>query len=389
MAFLDSPKEEEIKMEIAICGKPSSGKSSFFKASTMIDVPISSRPFTTIKPNVGVSYVTKKCVCQELGVKCNPRNSQCVNGIRMIPIKLWDIAGLIPGAHEGKGLGNQFLSDIIQSDMLIHIVDASGKTDVEGNPTDKHDPTEDVGFLEEEIEMWFAGIIRKNLKKVRDEKKAAEALSGLGIKAEHVEQAINKVGLDPDALAKEIRRLSKPILIAANKIDLPTSQENLEKIKKAFPDMTIVPCSAEAEITLRTASKADFIDYVSGKNNFEIKKDLTEQQKKGLELIRKLVLEKYGSTGVQECLNKSVFEFLNYIAVYPVENESKFSDKKGNVLPDVFLMPKGSTALDLAYKVHSDIGDKFIGAVDARTKKRVSADYELKDGDILSIQSRK
>ena len=374
-------------MEIAICGKPSSGKSSFFKAATMIDVPISSRPFTTIKPNVGVSYVTTECPCKSLGLKCNPRNSQCVNGIRMIPIKLWDIAGLIPGAHEGKGLGNQFLNDIIQADMLIHIVDASGKTDAEGNTTDSHDPSEDVGFLEKEIEMWFAGIIEKNLKKIRDKEKAAEVLSGLGIKASHVEEAINKVGLEPVDLAKELRRLSKPILIAANKIDLPSSEENLAKLKSSFPN--IIPCSAEAEITLRTASKAGFLDYVPGTNNFEIKKDLTEQQKKGLELIRKIVLEKYGSTGVQTCLNKSVFDFMDYIAVYPVENESKFSDKKGNVLPDVFLLPKGSTALDLAYKVHSDIGDKFIGAIDAKTKKRVSADYELKNGDILSIQSRK
>lgn len=376
-------------MEIAICGKPSSGKSSFFKAATMIDVPISSRPFTTIKPNVGVSYVTTECPCKSLGLKCNPRNSQCVNGVRMIPIKLWDIAGLIPGAHEGKGLGNQFLNDIIQSDMLIHIVDASGKTDAEGNATDSHNPSEDVGFLEEEIEMWFASIIKRNIAKIKEKQKAAEILSGLGIKPKHVEEAIQKVGLDPDCLAKELRKMSKPILIAANKIDLPSSSENYEKIVKGFPRTTVVPCSAEAEITLRTASKADFIDYVPGSKSFEIKKDLTDQQKKGLELIRQLVLEKYGSTGIQDCLNKSVFEFLNYIAVYPVENESKFSDKKGNVLPDVFLIPKGSTALDLAYKVHSDIGDKFIGAIDARTKKRVSADYELKDGDILSIQSRK
>lgn len=372
-------------MEIAICGKPSSGKSSFFKAATMIDVPISARPFTTIKPNVGVSYVTTECPCKALGLKCSPRNSQCLNGTRMIPIKLWDIAGLIPGAHEGKGLGNQFLNDIIQSDMLIHIVDASGKTDAEGNATDGHDPSEDVGFLEEEIELWFASIIKRNIAKIRDQQKASEILSGLGIKPEHVEGVIKKVGLEPDSIAKELRRLSKPILIAANKIDLPSSGENFDSMKKRFD--LVVPCSAEAEITLRTASKAGFIDYVPGSKSFEIVKDLTDQQKRGLDLIRQLVLEKYGSTGIQDCLNRAVFEFLDYIAVYPVENESKFSDKKGNVLPDVFLMPKGSTALDLAYKVHTDIGNKFIGAIDAKTKKRVSADYELKNGDILSIQS--
>ncbi|MFH1473571.1 MAG: redox-regulated ATPase YchF [Candidatus Aenigmatarchaeota archaeon] len=376
-------------MEIAICGKPSSGKSSFFKSSTMIDVPISSRPFTTIKPNVGVAYVTTDCPCKELGLKCSPKNSQCVNGTRMIPVKLWDVAGLIPGAHEGKGLGNRFLTDIIQTDMLIHIVDASGKTDAEGNATDKHNPSEDVKFLENEIELWFASVIKRNLAKIRDKEKASDILSGLGIKPDHIETALNEAGLEPLGLARELRKLSKQILIAANKIDLPSSHDNLERMKGDFPELTIVPCSAEAEITLRTASKVSFIDYVPGSKTFEIKKELNENQKKGLELIRKVVLDKYGSTGVQDCLNKAVFEFLNYIAVFPVENESKMSDKKGNVLPDVFLLPKGSTALDMAYKVHTDIGDKFIGAIDARTKKRVSADYELKNGDILSIQSRR
>ncbi len=376
-------------MEIAICGKTNVGKSSFFKASTMIDIPISARPFTTIKPNVGISYVTSTCPCKELNLKCNPKNSQCINGVRLIPVKLWDIAGLIPGAHEGKGLGNQFLNDIIQADMLIHIVDASGTTDAEGNKTEGHDPSEDIKFLEEEIDLWFASIINRNIKKIRDEKKAATVLSGLGIKEKHVNEAINKIGINPEELAKELRKLSKPILIAANKIDLSNSEKNLEKMRKNFPDLIIVPCSAETEIALRTASKAEFIDYISGSKDFVIKKELNDKQQIALNLIKEKVLDKYNSTGIQECLNKAVFDFLKYIAVYPVENEHKFSDKKGNVLPDVFLMPPNSTALDLAYKVHTDIGKSFIGAIDARTKKRVSADYELKNGDVISIQSAK
>lgn len=374
-------------MEVAVCGKPSCGKSTFFKASTMIDVPISSRPFTTIKAKVGIAYVTSKCPCKELNLKCNPKNSQCVNGIRLIPVKLWDTGGLIPGSHSGRGIGNQFLNDIIQADMLIHIIDVSGTTDSEGNPCKEHDPSEDIKFLEQEIDLWFASIIKRNLKKIRDEKEVATVLAGLGIREKHIKEASNKVGFEPEKLAKELRKLSKPILIAANKIDLPDSKNNLDKMKNDFPDLTIVPCSAEAEIALRTASKNDFIEYIPGSNSFTIKKELDEKQKKALELIKKVILDKHETTGVQDCLNKAVFDFLNYIAVYPVENEHKFSDKKGNVLPDVFLMPSGSTALDLAYKVHTDIGKKFIGAIDARTKKRVSADYVLKNGDIISIQS--
>lgn len=374
-------------MEVAVCGKTNVGKSTFFKASTMIDVEISNRAFCTIKPNFGIAYITDKCPCQELKIQCNPNNSKCMNGVRLIPVKLWDIAGLIPGAHEGRGLGNQFLNDIMRADVLIHIVDVSGTTDLEGNPTTGHDPGEDVKFLEDEIDMWFTDVIQRNLKKIRDEKKAKVILSGLGINEKQIQTVLDKVGLEPEQIAKELRRLSKPILIAANKMDLSSSEENLKKLEKDFPHLTIVPCSAEAEIALRTAEKNGFIEYVPGSNDFEIKKDLTDNQQRALELIRNNVLKKFGSTGVQDCLNKAVFDFLKYVAVYPVENEFKFSNKKGEVLPDVFLMPPNSTALDLAYKVHTDIGEKFIAAIDARTNKRVSADYVLKNGDIISIKS--
>jgi len=246
----------------------------------------------------------------------------------------------------------------------------------------------DIKFLEEEINLWFTEVIKRNLKKIKDEKTAANVLAGLGIKEKHIGEAIDKVGLEPEKLAIELRRLSKPILIAANKMDISVSEDNLKKLRQEFPNLTIIPCSAEAEIALRTASKADFIEYIPGNKDFEIKKELNEEQKNGLELIRKKVLEKNGSTGIQACLNKAVFEFLNYIAVYPVENEHKFSDKKGNVLPDVYLMPSGSTALDLAFKVHTDIGEKFIAAIDARTGKRIGRDYILKKNDIIKILIR-
>jgi hypothetical protein len=373
-------------MEIAICGKTNVGKSSFFKAATMIDVEISNRIFCTIKPNVGISYVTSVCPCNELKIKCNPRNSQCINGVRLIPVKLWDIAGLIPGAHEGRGLGNQFLNDIIQADMLIHIVDASGTTDSEGQPTEGHDPSEDVRFLEEEIDLWFADVIERHLEKIKDEKKAEGILAGLGIKDKHVKEVMEKIGLNNiKEFARELRKISKPMLIAANKMDLPRSEENIKKMRKDFPHLAIVPCSAEAEIALRVAAKAGFIDYIPGVKDFTVKKELNEKQKRALELIKTNILDKYGSTGIQDCLNKAVFDFMKYIAIYPVENEHKFSDKKGNVLPDVFLMPPNSTALDLAFKVHTDIGEKFIGAIDASTGRKVGGDHILKNNDIIKI----
>jgi hypothetical protein len=376
-------------MEIAICGKTNTGKSSFFKAATMIDVEISNRIFCTIKPNVGITYVTSSCPCTELKIKCNPVNSQCLNGVRLIPVKLWDIAGLIPGAHEGRGLGLEFLNDIIQADMFVHIVDASGTTDAEGQPTSDYDPSNDVKFLEEEIDLWFADVIKRHIEKIKDEKKAEGILAGLGIKDKHVKEVMERIGLSNiKEFARELRKLSKPMIIAANKMDLPKAEENIKKMRKDFPHLTIVPCSAEAEITLRVAAKTGFIDYTPGVKDFTIKKELNEKQKKALELIKTNILDKYGSTGVQECLNKAVFDFMKYIAVYPVENEHKFSNKKGNVLPDVFLMPPNSTTLDLAFKVHTDIGQKFIGAIDARTGRKVGSDHILKHNDIIKILTK-
>ena len=129
---------------------------------------------------------------------------------------------------------------------------------------------------------------------------------------------------------------------------------------------------------------------MSGEDHFEILKpeELSDAQLKGLEYIQTSILDVYGSTGVQDALNYAVFELLNRIVVYPVSDEHKYTDQKGNVLPDGFLVPKGATPKELAYIVHTDIGDKFMHAVDARKNMRVASDYELQDGDIISIVTR-
>ncbi len=374
-------------MLIGLVGAPNSGKSSFFKAATMIDVKIASYPFTTIEPNHGIAYVTAKCPCTELKTKCEPQNSLCMNGTRLVPIELLDVAGLVPGSHAGRGRGNQFLNNLIRGDLLVHIVDSSGLTDSEGNPASGYNPCETVRFLENEIDLWFVSVIRRNLEKIKDKSKAGEILAGIGVKKEHVDSALPEAGLNPEILAKELRKISKPMIIVANKIDLAESEANLDKIKKTFPNLTIIPCSAEAEIALRTAAKAGVIEYVSGESDFKILKSVTNQQKSALEFIRENVLKKFGSTGVQNCLNAAVFDFLAYRTVYPVENVAALSDKKGRVLPDAHLMPSGSTARDLAYKIHTDIGKTFLYAVDCRTKKRIGADHLLQDSDIISVVS--
>ncbi|MFH0711440.1 MAG: redox-regulated ATPase YchF, partial [Candidatus Aenigmatarchaeota archaeon] len=382
-------------LEVGIVGKPSSGKSSFFKAATLIDVKISPVPFTTIKPNRGTSHVIIDCVCKEFGTQCKPKYGMCKNGKRFIPVLLWDVAGLVPDAHLGKGMGISFLDDIRQTSALVHIVDASGMTDEEGKVTTDHDPEKDLEFLEREIDLWFATVIKKAVTKFERQigkmdhsdlvQMLSEQLSGLEVKKGHIEETLNKVPLaEVEKFAAELRKIAKPIIIAANKIDLNEAQMNFEKMKQKHS--LVIPTSAEAEIALKKAAEKNLIEYLPG-GNFSIldQTKLEGPQLEALEIIRKEVIEKYGSTGVQTCLNTAVFELLNHIAVYPVADARKLTDKDGNVLPDVFLVPKGTTVKELAFRIHTSLGEKFIAGIDARTKRRLAADHALNDRDVVEI----
>lgn len=388
-------------MEIGVVGKPNVGKSTFFKSLTLSEVEVANFPFTTIKANVGVGYVRGECPCRSLETGCNPGNSSCIGGIRFIPVKMHDVAGLVPGAHEGKGLGNQFLDDLRQADVLIHVLDMSGRTDEDGEATTGHDPGKDIVFLEDEVDYWFAGIIQRNWNKIKSkvlhgagklEVLLWEQLSGLGITEAAIVKALKKCGLDSQsgwdagdirAFARILRENAKPIVLAANKIDL--GGDNYERLKESHG---LIPCCAEAELALREAGGQGIIKYVPGAGDFELVGEAGEKQVKALEFMREKILSVYGSTGVQECVEKAVYDVLDYIAVYPVENEHKYSDKNGNVLPDVFLMPRGSRVIDLAYRVHTDIGENFVGAVDCRSGKKVGKEHELSDCDVIKIHAR-
>ncbi len=389
-------------MQIGIVGKTNVGKTTFFSAATMVDAEISNRVFTTIKPNIGVGYVTAPCVCRELGVQCQPQNSRCENGIRLIPVRIIDIAGLVPGAHKGRGLGNQFLSDIMEAQALVHVVDASGGTDDEGNSVrpGTHEPMEDVLFLEREMDYWILGILKKNWHSifrkagagdVKLEEELHKQISGLGITIDDVRHALLEAPVDEKSCDDDIlrfveilRKKSKPMIVAANKADVPEAEENINKMKET--EVPAVPCSAESELALRKAEKEGDIKYVPGDRDFEIiKPELEDKKRKALEFIRNNVMKKFGGTGVQECLNRAVFDLLGMIVVYPVENENKYTSGKGHVLPDAYLVPKGTTARELAGIIHTDFLEKFTAAIDARKKQRISADHELKNGDIVKI----
>jgi ribosome-binding ATPase YchF (GTP1/OBG family) len=394
---------------LGVIGKPNTGKSTFFTASTLAPAEIANYPFTTIKSNRGIGYVRTQCVHKEFGVEDNPSNSLCLDGTRLIPVELIDVAGLVPGAWEGRGLGNQFLDEIRRADALIHIIDASGGTDCEGRTCKmgEHDPIEDVKFLENEITMWTAAIIKKDWAKTartaETDKKGVlgaleERLSGLSIKRSQIFEAIRNTKLNQEkpttwseddliSFVDALRRISKPMLIVANKMDLPTAKENIEKLRKL--DYSVIPASAEAELALRRAAEKELINYKPGDADFKIvqPEKLLPVQSKALETIREKILVPYGSTGVQKAINTAYFNFLNMITVYPVEDVEHLSNHEGRVLPDAYLIPQGTTARQFAYVIHTDLGESFLYAVDARHKTRIGENSILKDKDVISIVS--
>jgi ribosome-binding ATPase YchF (GTP1/OBG family) len=389
-------------LSIALAGKPNAGKSTFYTAATMADVEVGNYPFTTIDANRGVSHVRTDCPCLDREEPCG--NDNCHDGKRYVPIELLDVAGLVPGAHEGRGLGNQFLDELTNADAILHVVDASGGTDEEGEPVEvgAHDPVEDIDFIEEEMDRWLASIVDRNWETIERQSRSpdfdiddslTEMLTGVGATEHDVARVLRRVeypahpeewtDADRQRLAAEVRAETKPIIVVANKADI-APEGNIERLRGAAE--TVIPATADGELALRRAVEAGVVDYDPGDPDFEITGDLSDSQAEGLERIRD-VMGEFGGTGVQDALDTVVYDVLDQITAYPVQNESKWTDATGNVLPDAHLLAAGSTPLDLAYAVHSDIGDGYLHAVDGREGRRIGEDTELAEGDVIKIVS--
>jgi ribosome-binding ATPase len=395
-------------MLIGVVGKPSVGKSTFFKAATLMDIDIANYPFTTIKPNHGVGHVRVTCVSKEFGVQPNPRVGY-VRGDhqRFITVDMIDVAGLVRGAHEGKGMGLAFLNDLNQADALIHVIDVSGSTNEGGEPVPagSYDPANDIRFLEEELDYWYLDILKKPWEKfsrataqtnTETFKALHKQFSGLGSTEEMIKRLLKDLGLHEKKLnvwteqdlfgfASALRKETKPMIIAANKIDVPGAEKNYRRLRAEFPQLSIVPCSAESELALREADKHKLIEYIPGDKEFSVIGSPNEKQQKALDYIKKEILGVFvEGTGVQSVLNNVVFGVLEMIAVWP-GGVNKLADKDGNVLPDVFLLKKGSTTLDFAYKIHTDIGKGFIRAIHVPTKRTVGKEFVLSHRDVIEI----
>jgi hypothetical protein len=398
-------------MIVGVVGKPNVGKSTFFKASTLAEVEIANYPFATIKANSGVGYVKVDCVDEYFKTQCNPRTGFCLNHKRFLAVELVDVAGLVPGAHEGKGLGNEFLEDLRPADVLIHVIDASGGTNEKGESIDvgSYDPSNDIKFLENELDLWYLGILKRGWEKfartMQQEKldvvkTIAKQLSGLKVLETHVEIGLKELKLKeipPQQwneqqmlnFARSLRRQTKPMIIVANKIDLPKGKENYKKLRETYPNLIIIPCAADAELALREAAKKELIEYVPGEKDFKIIGEIEGKQKVALNFIKSKILDwNVEGTGVQAAINSAVFGLLRYIHIYP-GGINNLEDKDGNILPDCFLMKEDSTALDFAFRIHTDIGNGFIKAMDVKKKLPVGKEHILSNGDVIEIMSNK
>ncbi|MFC4358860.1 redox-regulated ATPase YchF [Halobium salinum] len=390
-------------LSIALAGKPNAGKSTFYKAATLADVDIANYPFTTIDANRGVTHARTRCPCLDREERCG--DEHCHDGKRYVPVELYDVAGLVPGAHEGRGLGNQFLDELSNADAILHVVDASGATNEEGEPVEpgSYDPVDEVTFIEEEMNQWLAGIVARNWESVQRKSRSpdfdlddalTDLLTGFGAseydvaavlrEVEYPEDPIQWTDEDRERLARELRARTKPIVLVANKVDA-APDGTVERLREET-GKTVVPATADGELALRKGVEAGVVDYDPGDEDFEILGDLSGSQEQGLEKIREVMTE-YGGTGVQDALDEAVYGLLDHLTAFPVQNESKWTDGQGNVLPDAFLLPRGSTPRDLAYAVHSDIGDGYLHAVDARENRRISDEQELEEGDVIKIVS--
>ena len=388
-------------LSVALAGKPNAGKSTFYRAATMADVDVGNYPFTTIDPNRGVTHARTRCPCLDREERCG----NCENGIRYVPVELLDVAGLVPGAHEGRGLGNQFLDALTDADAILSVIDAAGGTDAEGEPVEvgTYDPVEEADFVEDELERWLAGIIADNWETVVRKSRSpdfdiddalTEMLTGFGATVYDVAASLRAVeypedpqqwtDADRERLARDVRERTKPIVLVANKADIAPAG-NVDRLREGTA-APVVAATADGERALRTAADAGVVDYHPGDAAFDVVGDISDAQREGLETIREVMAEN-GGTGVQAAIDTAVYDTLDMITVYPVENETRWTDGSGETLPDAFLLPRGSTPRDLAYAVHSDIGDGYLHAVDARSDRRIGEDHELSEGDVVKVVS--
>ena len=395
-------------IRIGLIGKTNTGKTTFFNSATLSSEEISSYPFTTKSPISGISNAITLCVHPEFKIQDTPNNSKCIEGWRYIPVELIDLPGLIKDAWKGKGLGNQFLSVAAQSDALLHVVDASGGIDSTGKITESGsgDPISDFADIEEELVMWYHKILEGNREKISKATHSGfdiydaitDLYRGIGVVKNNVKSALVLSGLDEKnfddfdmvdgkSFASQLRKISKPTLIVANKIDVEGADKNFIRLQERYNDSIVIPASGDSEFSLRRAEQKGLIKYSPGSEQFEIIKsdELTQKQLDALNFIKRGIMGEYMRTGVQFAINVAVFKLLKMNSIYPVADAKNLTDKRGRVLPDLILLKDGATINDLAKEIHTDLTKGLLYGKDLRYNLRLPVDYQLRDRDVVSL----
>lgn len=270
---------------VGLVGKPSAGKSTFFNAATAFarqrndagnaygGAAMAPHPFTTIDPNIGFCLVpAPPGSCPEESYQgdmaIGSTHGRDNHGQRLIPVLLKDVAGLVPGAYQGRGRGNKFLNDLTDADVLVHVLDASGTADTEGNfvgeegdgipSSGASHPLNDLAWIRNELIEWvFNNLLFKwDAIRRRGRSKLTEMFSGYGQPQAMTWSILNAVekymeqteGRDKalDHLEQwdtsDVHRLVSaflgvrfPMALALNKCDLPSSARNVKDIQEALP----------------------------------------------------------------------------------------------------------------------------------------------------------
>ncbi|MCA9812330.1 MAG: TGS domain-containing protein, partial [Nitrosarchaeum sp.] len=248
------------------------------------------------------------------------------------------------------------------------------------------------------------GNREKTSKTIKTDSDLVDALTdlyrGIGVNKGHVKKTLIMTGLaekkfddfdmiDSKKFASYLRKISKPTLIVANKIDVKGADANFNRLRERYNDSIVIPASGDSELSLRRAEQKGLIKYSPGSEQFEIVKpdQLGEKQMGALDFIKSDIMGEYMRTGVQFAINVAVFKLLKMNSIYPVADEKNMADNQGRILPDLILLKDGATIMDLAKEIHTDLTKGLLYAKDLRYNLRLPTDYQLRDRDVVSLIS--
>ncbi|MGI8632145.1 MAG: redox-regulated ATPase YchF [Solirubrobacterales bacterium] len=356
-------------MKIGIVGMPNAGKSSLFNALTQAGAEAANYPFTTVEPNIAVVAVPDERIDT---VAATVSASSIVHET----IHFHDIAGLVRGASEGEGLGNQFLANIRETDAICHVVRAHGDSQVV-HPEGEVDAARDLETIE--AELLYADLEQAERRMERVVKQARGLDPAAVAEREWLEQLVEALGAGrpartvpvpedaPDAMRQLQPLTSKPVLYVAN----------VDEGDAEVP--AVVTAHAERHGAWAVAVSA------------RLEAELSELDDADAEAMRsELGLERSGL----ERVVRGAWDLLELISFFTAgrDNEAR-----------AWSLRRGSTAWHAAGRIHTDIQQGFVRAEvigwedlvgaggygparDAGTLRLEGRDYVVSDGDVLTVK---